>query len=84
MLTSMFEEIRIPLQKRVGFQVSDEIRRNTLVRCGFTVIKGSSAGSEQGPQTPFGLVPRSASLSSVHAIDTSVQDQFFGREKFLQ
>jgi len=46
MLTFVFEELGIPLQKRVGFQASDEIGRNTLVGCGFTVTKGSSAGLE--------------------------------------
>jgi len=57
-LTSVFEELGIPLQKKVGFQVSDEIGSSTLVGCDFTVTKGNSAGSEQGPQTPFGLAPR--------------------------
>jgi len=42
----MFEELRIHFQKRVGFQISDEIGSSTLVGCGFTVTKGSSAGSE--------------------------------------
>ena len=57
------------------FQVSDEIGSSTLVGCGFTVTKDSSTGSEQVSQTPFGLVPRSVSLSNTHTIDTSVLDQ---------
>jgi len=56
----------------VGFQGSDEIGSSTLVECGFKVTKGSYAGSEQGPQTPFGPVLRSASMSSTHTIDTLV------------
>ena len=63
------------MQKKVGFHVSDEIGSSTLVGYGFTVTKGSSAGSKQGPQTPFGLVRRSASTSSTHTINTLVQDQ---------
>jgi len=42
LLTSVFEELGIPLQKRVGFQVSDEIESSTLIGCGFKVIKGQS------------------------------------------
>ena len=48
LLTSVFEKLGIPLQKRVGFQVSDEIDNSTLIGCGFTVTKGSSATSKQG------------------------------------
>ena len=65
LLTSVFEELGIPLQNKVGFQVNDEIGSSTLVVCGFTVTKGTSAGSEQGPQTPFGPVLGSASISSM-------------------
>jgi len=75
LLISVFEKLRIPLQKRVSFQVSDEIGSSTLVGCGFTVTKGSSAGSEQGPQTPFGPVPGSSSTSSMPTFDALVQDQ---------
>ena len=46
-----------------------------MVECGFKVTKGSSAGSGQGPQIPFGPIPRSTSTSSTHIIDTLVQDQ---------
>ena len=68
----MFKELGIPLQKKVVFQVNDDIGSNILVGC--TVAKGSSIGSKQGSQTPFGPVPGSASLSSTHTIDTLVQD----------
>ena len=71
----MFEELGIPLQKRVGFQVDDEIGRNTLVGCRFTVTKHRSASSEQGPQPPFGPVPRSTSTSSTPTFHTLVRDQ---------
>jgi len=46
LLTSVFEKPWIPLQKRVGFQVSDEIGNSTLIRCGFMVTKGGSTTSE--------------------------------------
>ena len=59
----------------MGFQGNDEIRSSTSVACGFEVSKGSSAGSKHGPQTPFGPVLGSASISSIHTIDTLVQDQ---------
>jgi len=59
----------------VGFQVGHEIESSTLVGCGFTVTKGSSADSEQGPQTPSGPVSGSASTSSTPTFDALVQDQ---------
>jgi len=46
LLTSMFEKLGIPLQKRIGFQVSDEIGNSTLIGCDFKVTKGGSATSE--------------------------------------
>ena len=49
LLTLVFEELDIPLQKKVSFQVSDEIGSSTLVGCNFMVTKGSSTGLEQGP-----------------------------------
>jgi len=74
LLTSVFEELRIPLQKTLGFQASDKIRSSTLVGCGFKVTKGSSAISEQGSQTPFGPIPGSAATSSMPTFDTLVHD----------
>jgi len=74
-LTSVFEELGIPLQNRVGFQVSDEIGSCTLIGCGFKLTKGISAISEQGPQTPFGPVPGSTPTSNTPTFDTLVQDQ---------
>jgi len=59
----------------VGFQVGDEIGNNTLVECSFKVAKGSNAGSEQGPKTPFGPVLGPTSIFGTHTINTLVQDQ---------
>jgi len=70
LLKSMFEKLEIPLQKRIGFQVNDEIANSTLIGCGFKVIKGCSATSEQGLQTPLGSVSSEASTSSAPTIDT--------------
>ena len=56
LLTSVFEHLGIPLQKKVGLQITHEIGSNTLIGCGFKVTKGGSAASEQGPQTPFSPV----------------------------
>ena len=46
LLTSMFEQLGIPLQKRVSLQVSDEIGGSTLIGCCFHVKKGESASLE--------------------------------------
>ena len=46
LLTTVFKKLGIPLQKRIGFQVNDEIGNNTLIRCGFKVTKGGNATSE--------------------------------------
>ena len=54
-LTSAFEELEIPLQKRVGFQVSDEIGSNILIGCGFKMSKGSSVVQNRGPKHPLTL-----------------------------
>ena len=84
LLTLVFEELGIPLQKRPGFQVSDEIRSSTLIACGFRVTKGSSAVSKQGPQTPFGLVPSITSTSNMPTFDTQVQDQILLKEEIAE
>jgi len=57
LLTSMFEKLRIPLQKKVGFQISVEIDNSTLIGCGFKVTKDGSATSEHGLHTPLGPIP---------------------------
>jgi len=75
LLTLVFEKLGIPLQKRVGFQVSDEIGNGTLIGCGFKVTKGGSATSEQGFQTTLGPIPSKASTSSAPTTDTLLQDQ---------
>ena len=75
LLTLVFGELGIPLQKRVGFQVSDEIGSSALIGSGFKVTKGSNTVSEQGPLTPFGPVPGMASTSNAPTFDTLVQDQ---------
>ena len=46
LLKLVFEKLGIPLQNRIGFQVSDEIGNSTLIGCGFKVTKGCSATSE--------------------------------------
>ena len=75
LLKSVFEKLGIPLQKRIGFQVSDKIGNATLIGCSFNVTKGCSVASQQGLQTPLGAVPSEASTSSAPTIDTLLQDQ---------
>jgi len=53
LLTLVFEHFGISLQKKVGVQMIDEIRSSTLTGCGFQLVRGEQADSEQGPQTPF-------------------------------
>jgi len=74
LLTSVFKKLGIPLQKRVGFQVSDEIDNSILIGCGFTVTKGRSATSKQELRTPLDPFSSEASTSSTPAIDTLLQD----------
>ena len=73
LLTSVFEHFGISLQKKVGVQVTDEIGSSTLISCGFKIAKGATAGSEQGPRTPFTPVPGSSSSGT--ALNTLLQDQ---------
>ena len=74
LLTSVFEKVGIPLQKRISVQVSDEIGNNTLFGCVFKVTKGGSSTSEQGLQTSLGPVLSEASTFSTLTIDTLLQD----------
>ena len=75
LVMSVFEKLEIPLKKRIGFQVGDEIGNSTLIGCGFKMIEGCSATSEQRLPTPLGPVPSEASTSSAPIIDTLSQDQ---------
>ena len=84
LLTSVFEALGIPLQKRMGFQVTDEIGSNTLLGCGFQIKKSEGTVLEPGPKTPFGLDPRPVSStvasSSTTTVTTLVQDQLLKQE----
>ena len=73
LLTSVIEHFGVTLQKRVGLQVMDEIGSNTLFGCGFKVTKSGSAGSEQGPKTPFTHILGSS--TSGPSLDVLLQDQ---------
>ena len=46
LLMLVFGKLGIPLRKRVGLHVSDEIDNSTLIGCGFKITKGSSTPSE--------------------------------------
>jgi len=50
----------------------DEIGSSTLMGCDFTLAKGEPSATEQGPRTPFPLIPGTSSESSVDAL---LQDQ---------
>jgi len=51
----------------------DEIGNNTLMGCGFKLVKGDHAASEQGPRTLF--PPVSGSSSSEPFVDHLLLDQ---------
>jgi len=68
LLTSVFEHFGVSLHKKVGVQVTDEIRCSTLLSCEFKITKNGTTGSEQGPQTPFTPVPGPS--SSGPSLDT--------------
>jgi len=51
----------------------DEIGSSSLMGCGFKLIKGEPAVSEQGPRTPFAPIPGTS--SSGPSIDVLLQDQ---------
>ena len=53
--------------------MTDEIGSSTLMGCEFKVAKGKPATSEQGPRTPFPLVPGSSAGGS--SLDGILQDQ---------
>jgi len=57
----------------VGVQMIDEIGSSTLMGCGFKLVRGDQAISEQGPRTPFPLV--SGSSSSEPFVDALLLDQ---------
>ena len=88
LLTSMFETLGIPLQKRMGFQVTDEIGSNTLLGCGFQITKGDGTVLEQGPKTPFGPslhpISSTAASSSTTTVDALVQDQLHLKEEIAE
>jgi len=88
LVTSVFETLGIPLQKRVGFQVTDEIWSNILLGCGFTIKKSDGIVSEQGPKRPFGsgpgYVPSEAASSSTSTVEALVQNQLHLKEKIAE
>jgi len=85
LLISVFETLGIPLQKRMGFQVTDKIGSNTLLGCGFQIKKSDGTVLEQGPKTPFGSSPHpvssTAASSSTTTVAALVQDQLHLKEE---
>ena len=73
LMTLVFEHFGISLQKKVRVQMIDEIGSSTLMGCGFKLVKGDQAASEQGPRTPFLPVPGSS--SSEPFVDHLLLDQ---------
>ena len=57
----------VQLQKKVEAQVIDEVGSNTLMGCGFELIKEDYSGFKQGVQTPALHVPSSRLfIASLH------------------
>ena len=55
LLTLIFENFGLELQKKVRVQVINEIGSSTLMGCGFSLAKGEHSASEQGPRSTFPL-----------------------------
>jgi len=73
LLVLVFGRVGVRLQKKVGVKMTDEIGSSTLVGCGFKVTKGGSSVLEQGPQTPFTLIPSFS--TSEPSVNVLLQDQ---------
>ena len=73
LLTLVFGHFGVSLQKKVGVQMTDEIGSSTLVGYGFKVSKGGFSALEQGPQTPFTLIPSFS--TSEPSVNVLLQDQ---------
>ena len=64
----------VQLQKKVEAQVIDEVGSNTLMGCGFELIKEDYSGFEQGVQTPALHVPSSRLfIASLHQKQQSME-----------
>lgn len=72
LLTSVFKALGIPLQKRMSFQVTDEVGSNTILGCGFQIKKSDGTVLEQGPKTPFGPGPRLGSSMAASSSTTTI------------
>jgi len=81
-LTLIFEHFGVSLWKKVVLQVTNEIGSNTLLGYGFKVTKGGTAGSEQGPKTPF--TPVLVSFTSGPSLDNLLQDQSRLKDKLSE
>jgi len=73
LLTLVFKQFRVELQKKVGVQLIDEIGSNTLMGCGFDLVKGEHPGSKQGPQPP--IAPGPSGSSSRTSLEALQQEQ---------
>jgi len=88
LLTLVFETLGFPLQKRMDFQVTDEIGSNTLLGCRFQIKKSEGSVLEQGPKTPFGSsrhpVSSMAASSSTTMVAALVQNQLHLKEEIAE
>ena len=67
LLTRVFEHFGIELHEKVDTQVIDEVGCNTLMGCGFKLIKADDSRFEQGMQTPAPPVPSNGLfIASLH------------------
>jgi len=52
LLTRVFEHFGVELKKRVDAQVINEVGSNTIMGCGFALIKAGDRRADQRAQTP--------------------------------
>jgi len=73
LLTRVFEHFGVELQKKVDIQVIDEVGSNTIMGCGFDLIRAGDRGDKQGVQTPIPPVPHPTPSQSAPSASPSTQ-----------
>jgi len=88
LLTRVFEHFGVELKKKVDAQVIDEIGSNTIMGCGFALIKAGDCSGDQGVQTPPVPVPRPTQCQPAASTTVSspqrLQDEITALQSSLQ
>jgi len=68
----VFEHFGVELRKRVDAQVIDEVGSNTIMGCGFVLIKAGDHRTDQGAQAPSVPAPDRSGDQGVQTPSVSV------------